>query len=286
MQVGVVIPWWVDDFGYDAVLRAATSAEQLGYDAVWFVDHVVVPPSQLENLGTTWFEVLTLMANIAGRTERISLGTDVIVAPYRHPVLAAKMLATLDVVSEGRLLIGVGSGFSAEEFEALGADFATRGARTDECIRVWKSVWRGDGPFAVDPKPLQQPHPPLLIGNRGPPVLRRVAALGDGWHPVGLDFDKLRDGMQRLESLWREHGRSGAPVLSYGGSASRVGDELAPAERPLLSGSPAQVTDDLVRLRELGCRYVVFRLRRPGGTLAEYFEQVELIATDVLPGIR
>lgn len=286
MNVGVVIPWWVDGFGYEAVLRAATTAEELGFDAVWFVDHLVVPPAQLDNLGTTWFEVLTLMANVAGRTERVSLGTDVLVAPYRHPVLAAKMLATLDVVSGGRLMIGVGSGFVQEEFETLGADFSARGPRTDECIGVWKSVWRGDGPFAVDPKPVQRPHPPLLIGNRGGRVLRRVAALGDGWHPVGLTFEELRDGLRQLESLWREQGRSGRPQLSFGGAASRVGDEVTPTDRPLLSGSPTQVTDDLLRLRELGCSNVVFRFRRPDGTLGDYLEQVELVATEVLPGIR
>lgn len=296
MKAGVLGPWWVEGYGYKAAVEVATTAEELGYDVVWFADHVAVPASHVGHLRSTWFEVLTLLSNLAARTHRIRLGTNVLVAPYRHPLLSAKMLATVDVVSGGRLVVGVGSGFLEDEFTALGAPrFADRGTYTDECIAVWKEAWReGTASFsgrhlafadvAVDPPPVQRPHPPIWIGNLGPHVLRRVAALGDGWHPVGLSIAGLRDGAERLETLCRERGRTERPAISYGGNRAPVTRARVPeAGRDLLAGGVEQVRDDLRRLEAVGCDNVVFRLGTGDDTVAAYLAQLVLVATQVLP---
>ena len=294
MKVGVLVPWWVEGYDHAVAREVAVTAEALGYDAVWFADHLAVPEAETPKLRRTWYDAPTLMAHVAAHTSRIRLGTNVLVAPYRHPLLSAKMLATVDAVSNGRLTVGVGSGFVPEEFAALGVDhFDDRGAYTDECIRVWKTVWRGGtasfsgrwvsfDDVTVDPPTVQQPHPPIWVGNLGRRVLERVATLGDGWHPVGLSVPALRAGTERLHTLWEEQRRTGAPAISYGGNPGPVTREPVPdCGRPLLTGGVEQVRRDLEELAAVPCANVVFRLgdRGPDDTLPRFLAQLELLAT-------
>ena len=299
MKAGVLVPWWVAGFDHAVAVEVAAAAEALGYDVVWFADHLAVPEAETAKLRRTWYDAPTLMAHVAAHTSTIRLGTNVLVAPYRHPVLSAKMLATVDAVSAGRLTVGVGSGFVPEEFAALGmADhFDDRGAYTDECIAVWKAVWGGGtasfsgryvsfAGMAVDPPPVQRPHPPIWVGNLGDRVLRRVAALGDGWHPVGLGLADLHAGVERLHAVWREHGRQGAPAVSYGGNPGAITTRpVAEEGRPLLTGGIDQVRGDLERLAAVPCDNVVFRLghRGPDDTLPRFLAQLELLATALRP---
>ena len=183
--------------------------EALGFTSVMIADHIVFPsvvtskypytvsgvfPGQGDAL-----EQLALMAFIAGKTERLRLVTSVMILPYRNPVATAKTLATIDVLSRGRVTVGVGVGWLREEFEALGAaDFDRRGAVSDEYLRIFKALWT-ESPvsFAGEfyrfedvrclPEPVQKPHPPIWIGGHSKAALRRVARLGDGWHPVGAN---------------------------------------------------------------------------------------------------
>ena len=141
MKIGVAVPYYEQYAEYDTVLSVATQAEDLGFDVVWFADHVALPDYDVPRMGGRWFEVLTLMSNVAAHAKTIGLGTDVLVLPHRNPILSAKMLTTLDIVSGGRLIIGVGGGYVPEEIEALGVPYKDRGAFTDECIRVWKGLW-------------------------------------------------------------------------------------------------------------------------------------------------
>lgn len=299
MKAGVLVPWWVAGFDHAVAVEVATTAEALGYDVVWFADHLAVPETETAKLRRTWYDAPTLMAHVAAHTTSIRLGTNVLVAPYRHPVLSAKMLATVDAVSGGRLIVGVGSGFVPEEFAALGAadHFADRGAYTEECIAVWKLIWLGGtasfsgryvdfNDMAVDPPTVQRPHPPIWIGNLGDRVLRRVAALGDGWHPVGLGLADLTAGAERLRALWREHTRVGAPVISYGGTPGAVTPRPVPEEgRALLTGGIDQIRGDLERLAAVACDNVVFRLgdRGPDDTLPRFLAQLDLLATVIRP---
>jgi len=194
MKFGIVVPFFNQHAAYATILKIAKQTEALGFDTIWFPDHIVGPtPMGAER----WLEVITLMSNVCAHVPRLEIGTDVLIAAYRHPVLAAKMITTLDIVSGGRLIVGVGGGYVEEEFAALGVPFAERGAYTDECIQVWKRMWSDDRVafrgkyFVLDnvlskPKPVQKPHPPILVGNQGSRVLRRAATLADGWHPIGL----------------------------------------------------------------------------------------------------
>jgi len=190
----------------------AERADALGYDTLWVTDHIVVPfeiksrypysasGEFIIDATGDYLEPLSALAFLAGRTRRIRVGTSVLVMPMRHPLESAKALATLDVLSGGRLVVGVGTGWLAEEFAVLGIPFSDRVARTEEYIRVWKEVWtsprpRFDGQFVkfdgigFHPKPLQKPHPPIWIGGHGAPALRRagrLAALGLRHHRTQL----------------------------------------------------------------------------------------------------
>jgi probable F420-dependent oxidoreductase len=189
----------------------AETAEDLGFDSVWVSDHVVVP----ERIGSAYpystdgqfpvspsqpyLEPLATLGYLAGKTRRVRLGIAVLILPYRHPLLTAKMIATLDNLSGGRVDLGIGVGWMREEFEALGVSsdiYEHRGSATDEQLRIFQSVWSQgvtghDGRFyqfdavGVHPQPIQKPHPPIWVGGHTRVALRRTALFGDGWLPIG-----------------------------------------------------------------------------------------------------
>ena len=219
--------------------RIARTGEELGYDALFTGDHILVP----RNIASPYpyteggefpgspsgesMEQLTLLAFLAGQTSRIRLVTSVIIVPHRNPLVAAKALATLDVLSGGRLVVGVGVGWMREEFEALNLPpFEERGAVTDEYIRAFKELWTSDDPhfegkyvsfdnISFLPKPVQKPHPPIWVGGESRPALRRTAELADGWYPLGSNPtfpmgtpEQLAAGLERLAGYARRFGRT------------------------------------------------------------------------------
>jgi probable F420-dependent oxidoreductase len=226
-----------------AVRTLAQRAEALGFDAAWLADHIVIPRKvasayPYDAKGTSpfdpelpFYEPLSVLSFLAGCTERIRLGMHVLIIPYRPAVYTAKILATLDALSQGRLILGAGTGWMAEEFEALGLDtYAKRGAVTNEYLRLFKELWTKDAPefrgdfvqvsgIGFQPKPVQRPHPPIWIGGHSGPALRRVALLGDGWMPIGLRPMTLlhpadmANKITRLEALLREANRAEDSVM-------------------------------------------------------------------------
>jgi len=192
------------------LVRLARKADALGFDCVTISDHVVLPtkhsaPYPYSSTGEfpggsrqDYLEPIVLMGHLLAVTRRLRVGISVLVVPYRNPVVTAKQIATLDVCSGGRVILGVGVGWWPEEFQALAAPpFAERGAATDEYIRLMKELWTRDEPsfrgkyyqlsdVTLLPKPVQKPHPPLWVGGHTAPALRRAGELGDGWHPIGL----------------------------------------------------------------------------------------------------
>ena len=190
------------------LLRVAEKAEALGYDTVWFSDHIIIPtevksfypyhPSgQMQfNPSEPYWEPLTAMSYVAGRTSRLRLGTSVLVLPYRNPVVTAKMLATLDVLSNGRVTLGAGVGWMEEEFNAIGLDtYSRRGTYSDECIRIFRELWTRDNPsfqgefhqfsnVRCEPRPVQPGGIPIWVGGHTPQAIRRAARLADGWQPL------------------------------------------------------------------------------------------------------
>lgn len=193
--------------------RVVVSAEQLGYESVWSGEHVVTsvpdPASRLSGLRT--LDTVASLAFAAAKTERIKLGSGILLLPQRDPVVLAKELAGIDVLSKGRLLVGIGVGYVAGEFDALGIPYEERGVRTNEHIEVLRTLWTQewpefDGRFTKFsgiqslPMPVQDPHPPIIVGGRSKPALRRAVAQGNGWFGI-WDLEETRKNLAELEEI-------------------------------------------------------------------------------------
>lgn len=292
---GVAVPFYDHQSDYEALLTFARRAQALGFDGLWLSDHLVVGPPPKES--RTWYDAPTLLAGLAGQVLGMTLGTDVLIVPYRHPFLAAKMLATLDVLSGGRLIVGVGAGHSQHEFDVLDAPFAGRGEVIDEYLQLWKAVWtEGPAVFAgrhvhldepeLGPRPVSTPHPPIWVGGNGPAAIRRAARFGDGWHPLAIPPAVYAAGAAQLAELAERAGRP-MPTLSFSGYFGEITPKPVDTERRVpLTGGVQQVLDDVGAFREIGVTNFVFRLAAPHLTNAQILDQLELVATDVLPHAR
>jgi probable F420-dependent oxidoreductase len=213
--------WGIEDA--QAMVGLAERAEALGFDSVWVHDHVFNVGHVFDRIGgRPNYEPLTLLSFGAERTTRVRLGTSVLVLPYHNPVRLAKTAATLDVLSGGRLILGVGVGAIENEMEAMGTAFKERGAFTDEAIAVMRTLWseedpRFDGRYSrfagmkFSPKPVQKPIP-VVIGGISPAAIRRAARLGDGWQPLGRSPEALGQGIATLKDELRACGRAAASV--------------------------------------------------------------------------
>jgi len=207
-------------------------AEELGYESILIGDHVLPPrkinskfPLPVDNPqihmyeDQTWPDCFAMLGFMASITSTVRLGTSVFIVPYRHPIVTAKMIATLDKLSNGRIIAGIGTGWIEEEFNFLNAPFAERGRMTDEYVEVMKALWtdehpRIDGKFVkIDrdvnfgPSPVHKPHPPIWIGGNTMAALRRVVRCGDGWQPAGLVPDAIAQKLEQLRALMAEAGR-------------------------------------------------------------------------------
>lgn len=295
--------------------RIARRGEELGYDAVFTGDHILVP----RNIASPYpytesgefpgspsgesMEQLTLLAFLAGQTAAIRLVTSVIIVPHRNPLVAAKALATLDVLSGGRLVVGVGVGWMREEFEALGLPpFEERGAVTDEYIRAFKELWTSDAPefdgkyvrfrdISFLPKPVQQPHPPIWVGGESRPALRRTAELADGWYPLGSNPtfpmatpQQLAAGLERLAAYARRFGRDPAEIDTiYRTHQFELLSQPADGDRRPFVGSAEQIAADIRQYQELGVSALVLDFLRQTEDLNLMLERMEAFATQVWP---
>jgi probable F420-dependent oxidoreductase len=209
----------------EVAARLAIAAEDAGFDSVWTGEHVVLPdprvppspaPPELPML-----DPVASLAFLAAHTRRLLLATGIVILPQRNPLVLAKELASVDVLSAGRLVFGLGAGYLEPEFEALGASFADRGARTDEAIEVIRALWTQPSPrfagrhfsFAgiqAMPRPVQKPHPPIVVGGHSRPAWRRAVSKGDGWYGFALDPDAARANVEGLRRAAKEVGRPAA----------------------------------------------------------------------------
>ena len=301
----------------DNLARIAVEGEAIGYDYTTISDHVVIPrdiEARYPYSDTGEFpsrsrgdrhEQLTAVAFMAGKTSRLRLVTSVTVVPHRPAVLQAKMLATIDVLSNGRLTFGIGAGWMREEFETLGVPpFLERGAVTDEYLNACRELWTKDDPrfegryvkFAnilFEPKPVQKPHPPIWVGGESGPALRRTARLGDGWYPIGTNpqhrldsMKRFQAGVERLRRLTREAGRDPSKIAlvyrvsSWGKSLPDFADD---GERRLFSGETADVIADLQAFRDFGVGYVDFNFE--GATAEAMIANMRRLREEVLSKI-
>src|SRR5439155_16943973 len=224
MNFGVWIPHCRHLATPDIIRSTAVRAEQLGYDSLWVSDHVVVPHANVKNFGETVFDPLVTLAVAAGATRRVRLGTTVLIVPYRNAVVTAKMIASLDALSGGRVVLGIGAGWVAAESAMLGVSFAERGAMTDEYLSAMQELWTKREPsfagkytqfsgLTFEPKPLQKPHPPIWVGGHGRASLRRAVQFGAAWHPINRSPEELRTGLAEIARLCQARGRATAPAL-------------------------------------------------------------------------
>ena len=296
MKFGVAIP------SYGAAAVGATvrdlleAAEQLGYASAWFPDHIAVPREAVgPSLSPPFFEPLTSCAYGLGMTKRIVLGTDILVGPYRHPLVVAAMAATMAHLAGDRLVLGVGIGYLRGEFDALGVGpYAARGARTEEVLRVLREPSATHVVVAA-PAPV-----PVWVGGNGPPAERRAAHFGDGWHPLWMSADHYAAARRRILAMRVEAGLEGTFTFSYSCMATAlidkprawappaprppVGSELryqpeawvADGNRPRFVGTPDEVAADLRLLEEAGVDHVVLRF----GSAAT--EPLERFAAEVM----
>src|SRR5215203_1140921 len=263
----------------EIMAKIASEGEALGYDYLTVTDHVVLPdmaePGYPYSESGAFYstdsayrhEMLTLAAWLAATTARLRLVLAVLVVPHRPAVLAAKMLTTVDVLSRGRLTVGIGSGWLKAEFDSVvTTPFAERGAVTDEYVEAFRALW-------TEQKPAQLPHPPIWVGGESGPSLRRAAKLGDAWYPIGTNNAHLLDSLPRyragIERLRRATEAAGRPrdavALTY--RVKRYGEVLPPlasdGERRLFSGSDAQIIGDIHALGDLGATAIDFDFERP-----------------------
>lgn len=275
MQFGIHLPHFGPLVSGRGTLELAQRAEALGLDSVWVSDHIVYPETFAERFGTSVYEAITTLTWVGAVTERIKLGTAVLIAPYRNPLLLAKQLATLDNLSGGRTIVGVGAGWMEEEFSALGVSFADRGAITDEHLEILRTIWRDEHPAHVgeryqfpplcaEPRPVQQPAPPIWVGGNTGPSLRRAARLGEGWLPIwhaptgrGFTAPELRVEIERLAEMTRVAGRS--VTQSIGGIMPLALSDAATALDPLapLVGRPDQVAEVLAAYKDAGLQHII-----------------------------
>lgn len=303
MRFGVILPHFAAGFASPpATLEVARAAEALGYDSAWVTDHVGIPARYEADFGRTLYDPLALLPWLAGHTTRIALGTSVLVLPYRDPLGVAKMVATADHLSGGRIVFGIGAGWCREEFEALGSTFAERGARTDEYVRIMKAVWteerpRFEGRFyrfrdvSWLPRPLQRPHQPIWVGGKTEPALRRAVALGDVWHPYQLTPDEVAAGVTRLRALCEAAGRD-PDTLEI---APRVPLQVHVTRRPHsgrhpLVGSAEWILESVLAYRRAGAAHVVLDTffgipEFAGETLAGVLQTLETFAREIRPAV-
>lgn len=276
MEFGICIPHYGKPIDVPGIIANVRRAEALGFDSVWVTDHVVVPRSMNIIYRDHMLEPVALLSHIAALVPRVKLGTSVLILPYRNPVVLAKMLATIDQLSGGRLIVGVGGGWMTEEFAALDTSFSERGKISDEYLRLLREMWSHEtlsfhgqytefNDMQVSPLPVQS-HLPVWVGGISARARRRAAEFGDGWHATALPPEALAEGYRHLKDMWKKYGRAGEPVLSMRAHLfiTGVSDEvLSYPPRPgydLLRGDLDSVTARLRRYQEVGVHHLVFEL--------------------------
>ena len=270
MEFGVCIPHYGRKTSADGIRATVELAESLGYHSVWVSDHVVTPEDLRPTIGPIFYDAFVVLSHAAALTKVVRLGSTVIVVPYRNPLVVAKMLATLDVLSGGRVIFGAGVGGAPDEFHALGVPSRQRGRRADEYLRLMVALWTEDptsfhGRFysftdvRFQPKPLQVPHPPIWIGGHSEAALRRAVAVGEAWHPTSMPMPALREKMAQLRSFADEAGRTEGPFVTVrqGIHLNRAQEPQPAQERRMGRGTAGEIREDMAAYAELGIPVVV-----------------------------
>ena len=289
-QSRIFVQPWEETAGTAEIARVAEACERCGFFYVSVCDHVAIPRARADAMSTVWYDAVATLGFLAAATRRVRLLSYVYVIPYRHPLATAKAFATLDALSGGRIIVGVGAGHLEAEFEALGVAFHGRGAAMDEAIDLVTKALRDEFPehdgdrwkvrdFGVRPRPVQCPRPPIWIGGSTPAAMRRAAERGDGWLPQGT----RRDELPRQIAFVREHRartRGDAPIeIGANSEWLYVGKPtFGPGAR---TASGEEIAASLRELRAAGVSHVGVRFR--SRSCDELVDQIEAFAAEVAP---
>jgi len=295
MKFGVWIPNCRHLATPDIIRTTAVRAEELGYDSVWVSDHVVVPNANVQNFGEAVFDPFVTLAVAAGATRRVALGTTVLIVPYRNAVVTAKMVSSLDALSGGRVILGIGAGWVAAESAMLGVPFDERGAMTDEHLRAMQELWTSDAPafqgtytsfgaVRFEPKPVQRPLP-IWVGGHSRAALKRTVAVGAAWHPINRPPEELRVGRAELARLTALAGRTTAPAVTLRNDVRvlRAGEAVPPSAHAgrVLAGEPSALVDQIGELAACGVKHLVLEFLSEDGRALD--AQMDAFASRVRP---
>jgi probable F420-dependent oxidoreductase len=283
---------WERDAGPDELVAITRAAEEAGFFYVAVCDHVSVPERLASTMGTTWYDPISTLGLLAGVTSRIRLMSHVWVLPYRHPLFSAKVFATLDHLSKGRVIVGVGAGHVPEEFATLGVPFDRRGRLLDEAIDALKVALTDEFPSfsgptwtfsggGARPRPVQHPRPPIWVGGSSPAAVRRAGERGDGWLPQGTP---KKDMPAQIASVREYRARAGGAPVEIGAihlPFLYVGTPSWDVGQGVKSGSPGDLADSLLDFKEMGVSHVQIRFK--ARSCDELLDQIALFGADVAP---
>ena len=262
------------------LVRIAQHAEALGYDSLWTVERLLWPVAPQTPYGATpdgslpgeykrVLDPLDALTFVAGHTKTIALGTSVLDIPYYSPVMLARRVTTLDVLSGGRVRLGLGLGWSKDEHDAVGASMTQRGARADEFLAVMKAIWTTDpaafrGTFytvprsVIETKPVQKPHPPIYMAAFVPAALKRIARLADGWNPVGIPVDGMQKMFEGLKQMAKEAGRDSSQLQLVVRANVEISSKARPKDGAIFTGTVDQIKADIEGCKRIGAHELHF----------------------------
>jgi probable F420-dependent oxidoreductase len=309
MKLGVFLPVSGRAAVPEVLTEAAQQAERLGFSSVWAAERMVNPWSMSTEYpykaDSQWFvppeapflETLTALTFLAGVTEKVQLGASVIVLPYRHPLFTARVATSIDTLSKGRLILGVGIGWMPEEFAALGINFKARASMSAEQLEIFNLLWSQErpefhgkhydfDPVAVNPRPVQQPRFPVWIGGESEPARRRAAKYGDAWFSyfVKITPEDLVDRFGQIRGMAEEAGRDPGEIRFCCVRPVEVTESAVPQEADSLRGTPEQLVEALRQYEGVGVEHMALQFMV--GRWPERREQIERFGREVIPALR
>lgn len=300
IDFGVILPQWSEQATPEGIRRTAETAERCGFDSVWGGDHIVFPAefpadaADWAEIDTPTYDIFTVLSYVSGATESINVGTNICVAPLRHPVHLAKLALSIDSLSEGRFELGIAVGWLKNEYDILDVSFGNRGELTDEFLELFDAVCaNGEVEFDGQYHSFQQagfyPRPaegdiPVWVGGRSGAAVRRVAEYGDGWTIGNLTPEELANEHNRLKQAWDDFDRDGAPALSHTHDTYVTQDRQSLPEGYTASptaGTSEEVAEAIEEYADAGATRINLRLR--GLSIDERVEQIERFSDEVIP---